>query len=84
MAFLHSSSFFPSVFGHIYSYPRNGQNGDNNLVSFSMSYPSSLGPKPLQTFPVDLPHLEMSEAIYNRKSTQAREEKIALTASGVQ
>lgn len=68
----------------MYSYPLNGQNGDKNLVSFSMSYPSSLGPKPLQIFPVDLPHLEMSEAIYNHKSTQAQEEKIALTANGVQ
>lgn len=58
-------------FGHMYSYLLNGQNEDSNLVIFSMSYPSSLGPKPPGIFRLDSPHLITSEAIYNHKSTRA-------------
>ena len=69
-------------FGHIYSYPFNGQNGDSNLVIFSVSYPSCLGPRPPGIFPLGSPHLVTSEAIYNHKSTGAQEEKTGSTVNG--
>lgn len=81
MAFFILAHIF-QCFGHIYSDPPNGQNGDSNLVIFSMSYPSSLGPKPPGIFPLDSPHLVTSEAIYNHKSTGVQKEKIASAVNG--
>lgn len=82
-SFFHPHSYF-SMFGHVYSYPLNEQNGGSNLVIFSMSYPSSLGPRPPGIPSLDSPHLGASEAICNPKSIEAQEEKNATSVNGFQ